>query len=58
MITDDLPAWTLINADARWKYRYSPATPADWLSNQRFAKMVFGLNLPSDAQLAGHWQLR
>jgi hypothetical protein len=53
VITDDVPAWTVINADARWKYRYSPATSADWLSNQRFAKMLFTLNLPTDAQLAG-----
>ncbi|HMU67559.1 MAG TPA: hypothetical protein PKE57_10445, partial [Cellvibrionaceae bacterium] len=53
VITDDVPAWTVINADARWKYRYSPATPADWLSNQRFAKMLFTLNLPTDTQLAG-----
>lgn len=52
VVTDDTAPWSIINADTRWQYRYSPVTALSWLTDKRFETTLFALNLPTEAQFA------
>jgi hypothetical protein len=52
VVTDDTAPWSIINGDARWKYRYSPITAATWLADKRYETTLFALNLPTEEQFA------
>lgn len=49
IITDDASAWSMINNDTRWQYRYSAVSRTNWLSNLRYDNMLFRLSLPPES---------
>jgi len=52
VVTDDTTPWSIVNADARWQYRYSPITAATWLADKRYETTLSALNLPTEVQFA------
>lgn len=53
VVTDDTPPWSIINADPRWQYRYSPISHLTWLADKRFETTLSAMNLPTEVQFAG-----
>jgi hypothetical protein len=53
VVTDDTVPWSAINADNRWKYRYSPISDLTWLTDKRYETSLFGMALPTNAEFAG-----
>lgn len=53
VITDDTNAWSIVNGDSRWQYRYSPVNYLTWLTDKRFETTLSAMNLPTEAQLTG-----
>ncbi len=49
IITDDTSAWSMINNDSRWQYRYSAVSRTNWLSNLRYDNMLFHMSLPDES---------
>ena len=53
IVTDDTAPWSIINADARWQWRYPAITAQTWLTDKRYDATLSAMPLPSLAQLAG-----
>jgi hypothetical protein len=48
VVTDDTAAWSLINNDSRWQWRYGPLSHITWLADLRFEKTLSNWVLPTE----------
>jgi len=50
VVTDVTAPWSIVNADDRWKYRYSPISDLTWLTDKRYETSLFAMPLPTEAE--------
>jgi dienelactone hydrolase len=52
VVSDDTTAWSIIDSDPRWQYRYSPINALTWLADKRYETTLSAMNLPTEAEFA------
>lgn len=49
LLTNDTSAWSIINSDSRWQYRYSAVSLSTWLTDKRYENMLSLIPLPDES---------